>query len=317
MKFASTVIALCCLSSSAAAAPRSIAELVPVATIKLGKTADWVAITSDAVWVASTGPFAVHRIDPKTNTLAASVPLAGEPCAGLGVGAGSLWVPMCTTPASLAKVNLKTSQLVSTYPVGAAAAEGGIAYGAGSVWLIINKSGDLARIDPDSGAISRTYKVPAGSYNPRFSGGTIWVSHAEGADLSGVDAMTGKITTISTGPNPRFLTAGAGAVWTLNQGDGSVTRVDVRTGRTSSIALGTPGHGGDIAFSAGRVWTTMPKMPLSIIDAAADKLICQWAGPGGDSLGVGYAAIWLTDYDAGTVSRIPIKEFPAHCLRPS
>jgi hypothetical protein len=41
----------------------------------------------------------------------------------------------------------------------------------------------------------------------------------------------------------------------------------------------------DITFSAGRVWTTMPKMPLSVIDAAAGKLLCQWAGSGGDSLG--------------------------------
>jgi virginiamycin B lyase len=214
-------------------------------------------------------------------------------------------------------VDLKTGQLVSTYPVGAAAAEGGIAYGAGSVWLIVDRSGDLARIEPTSGKTLRTYRVPAGSCNPRFSNGTIWVSHAEGADLTGLNTMTGKITTIATGPNPRFLTAGAGAIWTLNQGDGTVTRVDVRTGRASSIALGTPGHGGDIAFNAGRIWTTMPRMPLSVIDAQAGKLICQWAGPGGDSLGVGHAAIWLTDYHAGTVSRIPIKEFPAHCLRPS
>src|SRR5271168_467104 len=46
---------------------RPVAELKPLATFKLGETADWVAVTSDAVWVASTGPFAVHRIDPKTN----------------------------------------------------------------------------------------------------------------------------------------------------------------------------------------------------------------------------------------------------------
>ncbi|HMH88001.1 MAG TPA: hypothetical protein VK523_05135, partial [Steroidobacteraceae bacterium] len=110
-----------------------------------------------------------------------------------------------------------------------------------------------------------------------------------------------------------FLTAGAGAIWTLNQGDGNVTRVDVRSGHASSIALGTPGHGGDIAFSAGRVWTTMPKMPLSVIDAAAGKLVCQWAGPGGDSLGIGHGAIWLTDYHAGSVSRIPVKDALAKC----
>jgi virginiamycin B lyase len=313
LKILSSALALWSLSSTVNAAPRSIAELAPVATIKLGETADWVAITPDAVWVASTGPFAVHRIDPNTNRLSATVQLAGEPCAGLAIGSGSLWVPMCTTPPSLAKVDLKTSQWVSTYPVGAAAAEGGIAYGAGSVWLIVNKSGDLARIDPGSGKILRTYGVPAGSYNPKFSGGTIWISHAEGADLTGIDAMTGKITTVATGPNPRFLTAGAGAIWTLNQGDGTVTRVDVRTGHAGSIALGTPGHGGDIAYAAGHVWSTMPKTPLSVIDAATNEVLCQWAGPGGDSVGVGHGAIWLTDYHAGSVSRIPVKDALAHC----
>ena len=170
LKILSSALALWSLSSSVNAAPRSIAELAPVATIKLGETADWVAITPDAVWVASTGPFAVHRIDPNTNRLAATVQLAGEPCAGLAVGSGSLWVPMCTTPPSLAKVDLKTGQLVSTYPVGAAAPRGGIAYGAGSVWLIVKQmrrpgAGGV----PGSGKILRTYGVPAGVPTTRSS----------------------------------------------------------------------------------------------------------------------------------------------------
>jgi streptogramin lyase len=314
-KFLIPAIAMFWLSSAITAAPRSIAELAPVATIKLGKTADWVTITTDAVWVGSTGPFAVHRIDPKTNRLAASVQLPGEPCAGLVLGSGSLWVPMCTTPPSLGKVNLKTGRLVSSYTVGPAAAEGGVAYGAESVWLIVNKSGDMARIEPDSGRVVSIYRTPAGSYNPTFSDGIIWVSHAEGAEVTGIDAATGKMTaTVATGPNPRFLTSGAGAIWTLNQGDGSVSRVDVRSKHASTIALGTPGHGGDITFGAGLIWTTMPKMPLSVIDVAAGKLMCQWAGPGGDSLGVGHGAIWLTDYHAGSVSRIAVKDALAHCL---
>ena len=302
-------LAVAWLAPAMAAAPRSIAELTPAATFKLGKTADWVAVTPDAVWVASTGPFAVHRIDPKTNLLTATIDLPGEPCAGLAVGSGSLWVPMCTTPPSLGKVSLATGRLVASYAVGPPAQEGGVAYGAGSVWLIVSKSGALARIDPDSGKILSTYQTPAGSYNLIFSEGTLWVSHADGAELTGIDATTGKITaTAATGPNPRFLTAGEGSVWTLNQGDGSVTRVDTLTKHAAAIALATPGHGGDIAFIAGHVWTTMPKMPLSVIDAAAGKLLCQWAGPGGDSLGVGHGAIWLTDYYQGTISRIPIKE---------
>jgi virginiamycin B lyase len=297
--------------------PRSIRELTPAATIHVGKTADWVAITADAVWVASTGPYAVHRIDPKTNRLVASVALPGEPCAGLATGFGSLWVPMCTTTPSLAKVDLAANRLTAVYDVGPAAAEGGITTGAGSVWLIVDKSGTLARLDPATGTIRRTVKVPAGSFNPYFSDGRIWVTRAEGSELTRVDASTEAVLDATrTGPNPRFLTATAGAIWTLNQGDGTLTRVDARTRQATTIALGTPGHGGDISFGAGMVWTTMPKMPLSAVDTRTKTLQCRWAGPGGDSLGIGHRAIWLTDYHAGTIARIPLKVALSHCNRP-
>src|ERR1700733_5124397 len=115
--FGSSVLAvwLACIAAPAgpAAVQRPIAELKALTTFKLGKTADWVAVTADAVWVASTGPFAVNRIDPNSNTLIASVELPGEPCAGLAVGAGSLWVPLCTEKPSLAKVDLGTNQVTS------------------------------------------------------------------------------------------------------------------------------------------------------------------------------------------------------------
>ena len=67
-----------CLSTMADAAlpgSRAIGELTSAATIHLAKTADWVAISDDAVWVGSTGPNAVHRIDPNTNRLVATVEL--------------------------------------------------------------------------------------------------------------------------------------------------------------------------------------------------------------------------------------------------
>jgi len=307
-------LALMCASLCLAKPPRSIAELTPLATFSLGETADWVAVTEDAVWVGSTGPFAVHRIDPATNKLMASVTLPGEPCAGLTVGSGSLWIPLCTAPPSLAKVNLGSHKLEATIAVGPAAAEGGITYGAGSVWLIVNNSGGLARIDPANGTILDTFHVPAGSYNPAFSHGALWVTHADGAELTGIDAASGKtISTVATGPNPRFLAAGGGAIWTLNQGDGTLTRVDMHSRQAATISLGTPGHGGDIAFSEGKVWTTMAKIPLSLVDAASFRLLCQWAGPGGDSLGIGHGAIWLTDYHAGTLSRIALKDALTHC----
>jgi virginiamycin B lyase len=294
---------------------RPIEELTPAATIHVGKTADWVAISEDAVWVGSTGPNAVSQIDPHTNTLVSSVPVPGNPCAGLAIGHGGLWVPLCAQPNALVRVDLRTRKLTVVAGIGPADREGGIASSPDSVWLIVDRKATLARIDPSSGRVRQTIRVPRGSYNPLYGAGQIWVTRADGAQVTVVDAGTGVISaTVRSGPGPRFLTYGAGAVWTLNQGDGSLTRIDTQTRRVvRTTALGTPGHGGDITFSGGLVWSTVSKVPLTVVDGSTGFVLCQWIGPGGDSLGIGHGAIWLTNYDAGTISRIDLDDALRHC----
>jgi streptogramin lyase len=294
--------------------PRSINELKRVAIIHVGKTADWVAISTDAVWVGSTGPNAVHRVDPKTNAVVATVAVPGSPCAGLATGFGSLWVPLCGETQTLAKVSLESNQLVAVYRVGTTE-EGGVTTSPEGVWLMVDKRGTLARIDPDTGAIRQRIRIAPGSYNPRYADGQIWVTRADGAEVTAIDTARGvALTSTRTNANPRFLTASPGAVWTLNQGDGSVTRIDTQTRQaTKTIDLGTPGHGGDIAFGGGMIWTTVAKMPLSVVDVASEVLLCQWAGPGGDSLGIGQGSIWLTDYQGGTISRIDMQDALTRC----
>lgn len=297
------------------AARRPIEELQPTATIHVGKTADWVAISDDAIWVGSTGPDAVSQIDPHTNALVATVRLPGNPCAGLAVGQGGLWVPLCAHPNRLARVDLRTRRVTLIAGIGPAAREGGITSSPDSVWLIVDRKATLVRIDPGAGRIRQAIHVPQGSYNPLYSKGQIWVTRADGAEVTVVDAATGHISaTVQSGPGPRFLTSGAGAVWTFNQGDGSLTRIDTKTRRAvQTIALGTPGHGGDIKFGGGMVWTTFDKVPLTVVDGNSGRVLCQWTGPGGDSLGIGHGAIWLTSYHAGTISRIELGAAIRHC----
>ena len=296
----------------------SFSKLKPTALLHVGKTADWVLVTANAVWTVSTGPNAVHRIDPRTNVQAASIDLPGEPCAGLASGFGALWIPVCGDKPGLAKVDLKTNLLVELLPFGPAAEEGGVATTADSVWIVTDKQGNLARIDPKTGRLRQTVRLPAGSYNLQQGGGVLYATQVEGAVLTLVDAATGKLlATVPTGPHPRFLAVGGGFVWTLNQGDGTLTKVSARRREAvATIALNTPGHGGDIAFHGGKVWTTMFKTPLTLTDAVSDHVIHQWVGPGGDSLGVGHGAIWITDYRSGTIARLPLRQFgPAPIAR--
>jgi streptogramin lyase len=291
-----------------------MSELKVAASVSIGKVADWVAVTTEGVWVGSKKPNSIKQIDPSTNQVT-SVELPGDPCAGLAADSQSLWVPLCGRTPKLAKIDLKTRTLTQTFDVGPAAPEGGIAVGAGSIWLIIDKHGSLARIDPTSGSILQTTHVPPGSYNPVFSDGRIWVTRAAGSEVTSVDATTGKVLKhFATGRHPRFATTGGGAVWTVGQGDGSLSRIDVAGQQpVLTLQLHTPGVGGDITYADGRIWTTLMKTPLTIVDAARSVVLCQWKGPGGDAIGVGYGTIWLTNYSAGTVSRIALSDLPEDC----
>src|SRR5262249_21385828 len=147
---------------------------------------------------------AVHRIDPRTNRLVATVELPGEPCAGLAVGFGSLWVPLCGKPTRLAKVDIRRNVLGGLFETGPAGAEGGVTTSRDSVWLVTNDDGTLARIDPDSGAVRQSIRIPAGSYNPRYDNGVVWVTRAKGGEITAVDAVSGAVLgTTPTGPGPR------------------------------------------------------------------------------------------------------------------
>ena len=292
-----------------------IAELVPTAKIHLAKTADWVALTDDAVWVGTTGPDGVAQIDPRKNSAVAMIPLQGNPCAGLAVGFGGLWVPLCAKPNSLARVDLQTREVTMVPGVGPADREGGVTVSRDGVWLVINNRSTLAKIDPHSLHIVQQITAPGGSLNPIHDDGLIWLTRATGAQVSIFDADSGALVgTVNSGPGPRFLDAGAGSVWTLNQGDGSLTQINVQSKRVvGTTQLHTPGHGGDIKVAHGVVWTTMANVPLTATDARTGKVLCQWVGPSGDSLGVSHDAIWLTDYDAGDVYRYELKEVFDHC----
>ncbi len=148
--------------------------------------------------------------------------------------------------------------------------------------------------------------IPPGSFNPFYSQGTVWITGTKSSVLTPVNARTNTVQpSIPVGPQPRFLTAGAGSIWTLNQGDGSITRVDAKSRRVvATIQAGIPGHGGEIAFGANSVWATVIDLPLTQISLATNKVVRQYTGPGGDSVRFGHNSLWLTHLNAGLLWRL-------------
>jgi virginiamycin B lyase len=279
-------------------------ELRPQSTFAVKGHPDWMAVAPDSVWVTSSADNMVSQLKAADNQLGLTVSVS-QPCSGLAVGFGSLWIPSCGQH-TLVRADLATGKIQATVPVGPADSEGGITIGAGSVWLMTNTSGALSRIDPASNTVIATISTPAGSFCPLFADGFVWITSTESNVLSKVDPATNRtVLQIPVGKKPRFLTYGEGSVWTLNQGDGTVTRVNVRTNqRLADVAAGIPGSGGEITFGFGSIWATIQKKPITRIDASTSTILGQWVGAGGDSIRAGFGSVWLTNYDDGKIWRL-------------
>ncbi len=283
---------------------RPIASLTPNAIFQTGGNPDWIVIDED-VWVSNYPANNVARLDPKTNKVAALIPVGKNPCSGIAAGFGSIWVPNCGDQ-TVSRIDKKTGQVTATFPITLAGSEGGIAVSADSFWILTDKKGILARVDPADNKVVAEVRVPPGSFAVAYGEGSLWVTSTETSQLARVNPRTNVVEQlIATGAKPRFLTVGFGSVWTLNQQNGDVTRIDAKTNKVlATIPVGVPGGGGEIAAGEGAVWITAFEFPLSKIDPEQNKVVRQYAGPGGDAVRAGLGSIWLSNLREGNLWRI-------------
>ncbi len=279
--------------------------IVPDGQYEIGGGPDWLIAGEDMMWTNAKRQNFVARMDPRTNEVVARVKMP-TPCSGLILGAGSLWAPSCDDNV-IYRVDTATNQVIAKVPVGPANTEGGIAFGAGSVWMPTNPKGiELARIDPATNQAVARIPLPPGSFTAIYGFGLVWVSSTETSVVSVVSPSSNKvIATIPVDKNPRFMAIGEGHVWTLNQANGTVSKIDPYSKSvTATIEAGVPGPGGDIAADEGSVWVTARTIPISRIDPIANKVVQQFKGPGGDAIKTGHGYVWLSNGRWGQVWRM-------------
>src|SRR5688500_8349894 len=294
---------------------RDIAAIKPIAVFAIPGNPDWQVVTEDAVWVTSGRKNLVGRLDPKTNTVVTLIEVGERPCAGLVAAFGSIWVPLCGNEnggKGIARIDPKTNKVSATITaVGPALSEGGITANADSIWILSDMKGVLSRIDPATDRLVAEIPVPPGSSVCVLGeDGAVWVVSTDKSVVVRVDPKSNLVTDqVEVGPNPRFTTVGGGSIWTLNQGDGSVSRVDVKTKKLiTDIQLGVPGGGGEIAYGEGYVWVTVFEIPITQIDPNNNKVVKQWFGLGGDAVRVGHGSVWLSNIRQENVWRLSPKQ---------
>jgi streptogramin lyase len=229
-----------------------------------------VAVSGDSIWVAQCAEKKLARIDPATDQIVDSIQLDVEPYA-LVIDGNILWVTSFEANQVL-RVDLQTKEITAIQDIENAL---GVAVGGGSVWVAEHRTGNLVRMDPNTGSVIERIHLPDGSTpeNVIFAEGSAWVANNLGNSISRVDAQTNAQTVISLPQRAVNVSMGGGFIWVAlhPQQDAEIdlskyqlAKIDPSTDQVEQV-FDFPGAAGS-AFSNGVLWI------VNRNDMSGDKL---------------------------------------------
>ena len=179
-----------------------------------------------------------------------------------------------------------------------------IAARGGRVWAVSGPSAVALEIAPRSGAVlsrvpiaGRTDALAPFPTAIALGGSSVWVLNANTSNLTKIDPkLRAVVATIELGIDraPVDLAVGEGAVWTVDRGDGTLARIDARTGEMRTISLGQDPV--SVAVGSTRVWASVRRglvakvaVPMAAAGAAGTlpASLCSpvhFQGPGSPDL---------------------------------
>jgi YVTN family beta-propeller protein len=253
----------------------------------------------------------LQRIDPKTNELVATIPVASDP-SDVAVGEGAVWISD-HTERTVAEIDPQSNTRTRTIAAGGDAVS--VAAGLGSVWVANALEGTLVQIDPGTGAITKTIDL-FGDYGggPVAVGeGAVWVGTADARDsLWRIDPHSKALAPVPTRvehivPDYFNIAIGDGAIWVPHL-DGTLSRVDPET-NTVVATIRLRFRPVDAAAGEGGVWITDNAGDALVrIDPVTNRVAKRIpVGDGPFGVATGNGSVWVANRIDGTVSRIDPK----------
>jgi streptogramin lyase len=229
---------------------------------------------------------------------------------GRGVGAmtsGFGWVWVARSPQRvLQRLDPRTGQAVGA-PLTIPHRSQSLAVGGGAIWSAgVNPDGHstVARIDPSGRRSTDVLTLSAHSIAAR--GHSAWVVSDGGRRLYEVRANPiRRGRTFATGANPDGVAVGAGAVWVAEQGDDTVMRLDLRTGKKAHIHV--PDGPAKVAVRGSSIWVTCVEADrIARIDARTHHMVTPTLPVEGDPYGIAIGAdfLWVTQLGRHSVARV-------------
>ncbi len=293
------------LQNASSSVEKPVSSLNILNKIEVG--GDWMGIGFGSVWEASGG--LLYRISGIDNSLQAKIPVGPDAYRGIAIGESFVFVP-ATGNQTLYKIDPFQNKVVGTLGLKFQGSEASVGVSKDSVWIITEDTPaqpELSRVDIESMSVVSKTKLPSLCAGVVYAFESAWLACPQINQIIQVDGKTGQIVaSIATLSNPRFITSSEDSVWVLNQGDGSVQRVDPKLSAVSNtIDAKLMGGGGDIAYGEGAIWVTLPGKPVSKIDPATNTLSASFVGSSslGDAIRAGFGAVWVS---GGQLNRIQV-----------
>jgi YVTN family beta-propeller protein len=181
----------------------------------------------------------------------------------------------------------------------------GLASSGGSVWAGGLAVGDVLRIDPESGKVTKRISVGARVFNLASAPGAVWAVANLSSTVSRIDSSTGQITaTVRVGIGPYDVAWGFGSAWVSNASDGTVSRV---TGKrvVKTIKVGVEPNG-LTAFGRYVYVTDHTAGKLLRIDPRTNTVTASLALSGADWV-TGLGSSLFVSQETNVVSRVDVR----------
>jgi streptogramin lyase len=224
-----------------------------VRRITVGRGICQLAIAAGSVWAASDKTNVLYRVSPRNGRVVARIPVGAWP-ADLEFAFRSLWIS-AYQQGKVARIDTRTNRVIRMYDVGGNPA--GLARAGDSLWVAFGRQGtSLGRLDPATGALTKTGIGHTGPGFLTLAAGSLWTTTADGYAVRVDPASRRVLATFAIPGTPaEVATAPDGKIWVAEKERNTVTRIDPRT--NSVVDVTAAGRGAfSIAVAAGDMWVT-------------------------------------------------------------
>jgi YVTN family beta-propeller protein len=273
-----------------------------------------IAADDTAVWVHNGDDGTLLRIDPRTNTVVATIPV-GRGQGGVAIGQGAVWVAN-PKDGTVSRVNPQTNTVVATVTLaGKSATNVSLAASPDAVWATDNDNDALVRIDPATNKVIAAIPNQMGASDVSYGASSTWsCARGDSKGLTRLNPQTNQVETqIDVSMNLGFTCAAVvalnQAVWTVDLilGDGSSVHLERLDPATNTIiaTISIPDTDAyHFAADEQGVWVWGPDEGLLRVDPNTNRVVASLPMQGGAGVALGAGSVWFTNATDGTVLRI-------------